>query len=34
MANSAMLLDLTLSDIEGKNPYPINFINYPPKNWV
>ncbi len=34
MANSAMLVDLILNDLEGQNPYRINFSTQPPQNWV
>ena len=34
MANSAMLLDLAFSDLEGQTPYPINFTTHPSHNWV
>ena len=34
MANSAVLLDLTLSNLKGQNPYQINFSTQPPQNQV
>ncbi len=32
MANSDVLLDLTLSDLKGENPFRINFSSQPPQN--
>ncbi len=32
MANVAILLDLTLSGIEGQNQYVMNFSTQPPQN--
>ncbi len=34
MVNLAVLLDLTLCDIEGQNQYRMNFSTHPLQNWV